>query len=224
MPNPLIAVAGIGAGGSALAAKSQSDAASDAADAQIESDEAAIAEQRRQFDAVQELMKPFIETGTSATAAMANLAGINGADAQAAGLLNIENSPQLASAIAQGENALLQNASATGGLRGGNTQGALAQLRPQMFSQMIDQRYGQLSGLAGMGQASAAGQANAAQNTGNNVSSLLQSQGAASAGASLASGQATAQAIGGFTGALGNIASGYGAAPAGATPFGSWGF
>ena len=224
MPNPLIAVAGIGAGGSALAAKSQKDAAKDASNAQVESDDKAIAEQRRQFDAVQELMAPFIETGTDATNAMASLAGVNGADAQAAGLLDIENSPQLASAIAQGENALLQNASATGGLRGGNTQGALAQLRPQMFSQMIDQRYNQLGGLAGMGQASASGQAAAAQNTGNNVSGILQSQGAALAGNALARGQATSQAIGGITGAFGNIASQYGAPPDGSTPFSRWGF
>lgn len=224
MPNPLIAVAGIGAGGSVLAARSQRKAAEQASAAQVESSDAAIQEQRRQFDAIQELMAPFIDTGTDATKMMASLAGVNGAGAQAQQLQMIENSPQLATAIDLGENALLQNASATGGLRGGNTQAALAELRPALFSQAIDQRYSQLGGLAGMGQASAAGQASAGQNTGNAISGLLTQQGQALAGNAMARGAATQQAIGGITGAFGNIASYGGAMPQGASIFGRWGF
>ena len=57
--------------------------------------------------------------------------------------------------VFQGENAMLQNAAATGGLRGGNLQGALAKFRPQVLSQLINQRMAQLGGLAGMGQQAA---------------------------------------------------------------------
>lgn len=224
MPNPLIAVAGIGAGGSLAAANAQKKAAANASAAQTKSSDAAIEEQRRQFDAIQELMAPFISTGTDATGMMAALAGVGGAGAQAEQLALIENSPQLATAINFGENALLQNASATGGLRGGNTQAALAELRPALFSQAIDQRYSQLGGLASMGQASASGQASLGQATGNNISGLLTQQGQALAGNAMARGAATQQAIGGITGAFGNVASYAGAPPEGAGIFGRWGF
>ena len=45
----------------------------------------------------------------------------------------------------------MANAAATGGLRGGNTQRALAQFRPALLSQLINQRYEQLGGLSGQG-------------------------------------------------------------------------
>ena len=91
---------------------------------------------------------------------------------------------------------MLQRASATGGLRGGNIQAALAQFRPQMLQQAIEQQYGRLGGFAGAGlgvteqlyrggQASAAGQASQAQTTGANVANLLGQQGAAQAGGAL---------------------------------------
>jgi hypothetical protein len=53
--------------------------------------------------------------------------------------------------VSQGEEALLQNAAATGGLRGGNLQGALAQFRPQMLSNLITQQYNQLGGIGALG-------------------------------------------------------------------------
>ena len=92
----------------------------------------------------------------------------------------------------QGENALLQNASATGGLRGGNLEAALAKFRPQMLSQLIQSQYTNLGGLTSIGQNAAAGVGNAGQNTGNAITNLLQQQGAAQAGSALASGQANA--------------------------------
>jgi hypothetical protein len=107
----------------------------------------------------------------------------------------------------QGENALLQNASATGGLRGGNLQAALAQFRPQLFSQLIESQYGKLGALSGLGQASAAGQAAAAQQTGSDIATLLGQQGAAQAGSALASGQAQANAWGNVGQSIGNVAT-----------------
>jgi len=102
-----------------------------------------------------------------------------------------------------GEEALLQRASATGGLRGGNIQAALAQFRPQMLQQEIERQYGRLGGLtalgqttsqnlAQIGQASAAGTATAGLRTGADIANLMGQQGAAQAGAELAKGQAMA--------------------------------
>jgi hypothetical protein len=81
-------------------------------------------------------------------------AGLTGQEAQAQAIEKIAQSPLLAELTRQGEEALLQNRAATGGLRGGNTQGALAQFRPAMLQAEIDKYYGRLAGLSGVGQQS----------------------------------------------------------------------
>lgn len=190
-----------------MGSRAQSKAASTAADAQTEASQAGIDEQRRQFEAVQALLKPYIEAGTGALGAQQNLIGLGGAAKQQEAIAALEQSPQFQMLQQQGENALLQQASATGGLRGGNTQAALAQFRPQLLSQLIESQYGKLSGLTGIGQASAAGQAAAAQQQGSDIASLLGQQGAAQAGAALAAGQGRAQAWGSVGQAIGNVAA-----------------
>ena len=94
---------------------------------------------------------------------------------------------------------MLANASATGGLRGGNTQLALAELRPELLSRAIDQRYSQLGTTAQLGQASAAQQASVGLQTGQNISNLQQTQGAAIAGNHLAQGQIINSTVGDLT-------------------------
>jgi hypothetical protein len=49
-----------------MASNAQSDAASTAAGAQTAASEASIAEQRRQFDAVQKLLAPYVGAGEGA--------------------------------------------------------------------------------------------------------------------------------------------------------------
>jgi hypothetical protein len=179
-------------GGAIIGGIATSKAAGKAADAQVQSSEAGIAEERRQFDAVQKLLAPYVESGKLAVGGQADILGLNGPGEQGAAIRAIEASPQFSYLTKSGENAILQNASATGGLRGGNTQAALAQFRPQLLSQLIEQQYGRLGQVAGLGQASAAGQAAAAQNTGNSIVDLLAQQGQARAGSALAQGQAIA--------------------------------
>lgn len=183
-------------GGSLLSAGMQSRAARQAASAQTASAQAGIEEQRRQFDLVRGLLQPFVETGTGALSRQAALAGVGGPEAQRAAIQALEQGPEFAALTRQGENAILQQASATGGLRGGNVQGALAQFRPQILSSLIEQQYGRLGGLASMGQASAAGVGTAGMQTGANISNLMQQQGAAQAGSALAQGQAWGNLIG----------------------------
>ena len=79
MPNPIIGVAAASAGSGLLSARSQSKAAKSAAASQQASAEAGIAEQRRQFDKVQKLLKPFVNQGTQAFRQAAGLAGARGA-------------------------------------------------------------------------------------------------------------------------------------------------
>ena len=202
----LVAAAGLATAGAMIYSGSKAaSAAKSAAGTQAASAQAGIEEQRRQFDLTQKLLGPYAQAGEGALSAQQALIGLAGPEAQAAAIRNIEMSPQFTSMVAQGENAMLQNASATGGLRGGNTQAALAQFRPNLLSGLIQQQYQNLGGLTTTGANAAAGVGSAGMQTGANVSNLLQQQGAARAGGQIAAGQsflpqALASGLGVFSG------------------------
>jgi hypothetical protein len=182
--------------GDILGTGDQAAAATQAASIQAGASAEGIAETRRQFDKIVELMAPFISTGTGALDQQKALIGLNGEPAQQTAIDNISNSPFMQELMQQGENGILQNASATGGLRGGNTQAALAKFRPNMLNALIDQQYSRLGGLSQMGQAGAAGQASAGQATGANIANLLAQSGAAQAGGIIAAGNQQANTMG----------------------------
>lgn len=205
MPSPLA----LGIGSAVAGTAAQVSSAKSAAGAQAESAQLGIDEQRRQFDLTQELLAPFVDAGTSAVGGQLALTGLAGPEAQQAAINQIIGGPEFGALVQQGEEAIMQSAAATGGLRGGNTQAAVAQFRPQILSGLVNQQFGRLGGLAGMGQASAAGVGSAGQQSANAISDLLAQQGAAQAGSSLATGQAISSLIG-------NVAGGVaGALPAG---------
>lgn len=112
-------------------------------------------------------LDPYAQAGQDALGAQSDLLGLSGPEAQAAAMEQIQSSPMFTGLVEQGENAILQNAAATGGLRGGDTQGALAQYRPQMLNQAIQQRFQNLGGITGQGLAGAQQQAALAQDLGN---------------------------------------------------------
>jgi hypothetical protein len=213
MPTPVTGL--IVAGSQLIGGAIQSRSASQASRAQQQSAEAGIAEQRRQFEAVQEILRPYVQAGTTAIGGLQPFAaagapalqqqqaliGQLGPEAQRAAIAAIEQGAGFQSQVRQGEEAILQAASATGGLRGGNIQAALGQFRPQMLQREIDLQYGRLGGLtslgqlttqniAQLGQSSAAGTASAGLQTGARIAGLEGQIGAAQAGANLASGQA----------------------------------
>ncbi len=176
----------------AIGARNQRKAADKASRAQSRAADAGIEEERRQFDAIRELLAPFVKGGTEATDAQRAFLGLLGPDKEREFIKGVENSEAFKANLKQGETAILQNAAATGGLRGGNTQRALGTFRPNLLNQVIAQRFAGLDALAGRGQASAAGQAAAGQNSANAIAGLLQDQGAAIAGAQIARGNAAA--------------------------------
>lgn len=139
---------------------------------------------------------PTTKASKGSLSAQRDLLGLNGPEAQAAAYKQLEQSPIFTGLIKQGETGILQNASATGGLRGGNVQGALAQFRPALLNQVIQQQYGNLGGLTSIGQASAAQQAAGAQQTGATIADLYGQQGAALAGGQLAQSGIQSQLIG----------------------------
>ena len=81
----------------------------------------------------------------------------------------IMESPEYQSLVSEGEEAILANASATGGLRGGDTQEFLSQYRPQVLSELVNRRFERLGGLSQLGQSSAVSSSNIGANYGSNI-------------------------------------------------------
>jgi len=221
MPDPITAVVAGGAtiiGGSMQSSAAKS-AASTAAGAQERSAQLGIEEQRRQFDEIRRLLEPYVAAGTPALQAQQEILGLRGPQAETAQIEAVQRSPIFQERMRQGEEALLQRASATGGLRGGNIQAALAQFRPALLAEELETRYGRLGGMTALGQQSAVGVGTAGQQLGRDVSGLLATQGAARAGAALAGGTSP---VGQFLSAAPSmIGTYYGLT--GTSPFGGFG-
>lgn len=175
---------------------------------QAKAAQAGIEETRRQFDALIKLMSPYVQAGAPALEQQMAMAGLRGPEAEQAAIDALAASPQLEALARQGEEAILQQASATGGLRGGNVQAALAQFRPAMLQRLIEQRYEQLGGITDIGRTSAIVQGEGGLQTGTNISNLLLGKGSAMAGARLAQGQAQSMAFNDLMRIGGAIASG----------------
>lgn len=221
--------AGVGAIGGAVISSS---GAKSAADTQAQATQSGINEQNYEFNTIQGLLKPYVDAGTTALTGyngaagqygntlqqLNNLTGANGSSAQSTALMGLTSNPMYTTAMKLGQQSILQNASATGSLRGGNTISSLGYLPSQVLSGVEQQQIGNLSssllgaqGLAGLygqlvstGQNAAAGTGNAGIQTGNNITSLLGQQGAIGAGATLAGTNAASGAINQFGTYLGS--------------------
>lgn len=188
MPDP---VTGLIVGGTALIGGAQkSKAAKQAGQLQAEASQAGIEEQRAAREEMRRLLEPYVAAGTPALNAQMAALGLSGPEAQAEFVAGQEASPIFQALARQGEEAILQKASATGGLRGGNVQGALAEFRPSLLNQFLTQQYERLGGMTTLGQQSAAGVGSAGMQTAGDIATLLGEAGAAKAGAKLGSAQA----------------------------------
>lgn len=164
-------------------------AAKEASQAQQQATRQGMEEQRRQFDVLQQLMNPYVQAGSAGLNGQQDLLGLNGFGKQQGAISNIEKSPFFQSQYQQAENAMRQNAAATGGLRGGNFQEALADNRSNMLYGNVQQQLQNLSGVAGNGQSAAAGLGGQALQFGNNMAQGYGDIGQAKAGYQLAKGQ-----------------------------------
>lgn len=207
--------------GGITGAKQAGEAAERAGEVQAGAAQLGIEEQRRQFDRMMEVLSPYTQAGVGALERLQPyeragvgalesqqaLAGLRGPEAQRAAIDQLAASPEFQAQVEQGERALLQRAAATGGLRGGNVQEALAQFRPAMLSDLINQQYTRLGGftqlgsqtasnIAQLGQASAARQGAGALESGAAIAGLLGEKGAARAGGILGQGAVVGQTFG----------------------------
>lgn len=198
MPNPITAgttILSLGAG------EVSKRGARKGAQKQIEAAQAGISEQEDRFAQLQELLAPFIKGGTQAFGTQMALAGAGTAEEEAAQISRIKESPIFKALQDQQVDTILQNATATGGLRGGNTKAALAQFTPMLLQQEIERRYGNLGGLSKTGFNAALTEGGAGMRVGDAITELLQNQGSFRAGSKLAQ----YNELGGQLGAVGKI-------------------
>jgi len=186
-----LVIAGTLTGGAQLwSSYQQSQAAQNAANTQAGAAQAGIDENKRQFDAFTKLLSPFVQAGNQGLTGQQDLLGLNGAQAQGSALDAIQRGPEYQRTLQAGQNAILQNASATGGLRGGNIQGGLANFGADALNAAINNQYNRLGQMTTLGQNSAAGVGAAGLQNAQQLAGLYGQQGAAQAGGQLAQGQA----------------------------------
>lgn len=178
-------------------------AATKAANAQASAAQAGIDEQRRAAEANRALLVPYTQLGTDALGQMRALSGLSSPAEQQAAIDAISGGAEFTGLNKAGQDAILANASATGGLRGGNVQRSLADYSSDLLNNLINKRLGLLGGYAASGQNAAAGVGSAGMNAGVNIANLLAQQGAANAGGIMSRGNTNINMLSG----LGKLAS-----------------
>ena len=157
-------------GGSVVGGLLASKSNDKAVDAQVEGQNQAIEEQRRQFDATQANLQPFQDAGQAAIGEQQNLIGLNGADAQQASFDSFNASPGQKFLRDRAQKNLLRNSAAIGGLGGGNVRSALVEQGVGFAQQDYNNQFGRLGQLAGQGQTAATNIGNFGANASNNIS------------------------------------------------------
>lgn len=185
----------------------QGNAADKAASKQNAAAQAGIDSQERMFDKSLEMQAPYREAGYNA---LSGLEGLTSAEGRATALDDYYNSAEFATMNAQNEEQQLRNAAATGGVRGGNNQAAMAAIAPQMGQNFLNNQYNQLTGLANMGMGAASQGAGAANQLGASMNQTQQNIGMNNASNELAQGNINANTIGTLGGLFGDYMNGSG--------------
>lgn len=187
------AVAGavISVGGSMAAANQAKKGAQGAANAQAAAQQAAIDEQRRQYDLTREDMAPWRQAGAAALNRLTDPAA------------SFAASPGYQFALDQGQQAVERARSATGNLASGNTLAELTRYGQGMANQEYGNWWNQQSGLAGAGQNATNNLAALGQETSANIGNAMAEQGDARASGIATGANAWGNALG--------TAAGYGA-------------
>ena len=194
--------------GPIFGAHNASEAAKDAAETQVEGTQAGIAEQRRQFDVTQGNLQPFQEAGVGALGQQQALLGLSGQDAQNEAFAAFNESPGQRFIRDRAQRNLTRNASAIGGLGGGNVRSALVEQGTGFAQQDFNNQFGRLGQIAGQGQAATTNLGQFGAQSAGNIANLQQAGSQARASGILGSAQAVNQGIGDVA-ALSGMALGF---------------
>lgn len=171
----------------AYAANESSKAAKSAASTQAAAADAAAAEQARQFDITQEQMEPFRQAGLGALGQQQALMGLKGIGAQRQAMQDFQESPSQAFLRERGEQAIMRQASALGGLGGARVQEALQQQGIGFAQQDLQNQLARLAGMSGQGQVATSNIGQLGANTSANIGNLMMQGGQAQASGILGS-------------------------------------
>jgi hypothetical protein len=179
------------------------DAAREAARVQQEAAVAAVPIQQQAFLGAQQNIQPFVGVGEAALGSRAALAGLGGQAGQEAAFGQLAESPGQRFIRDRQQRALLRNASAIGGLGGGNVRTALQQQASGFALQDIENQRRELAQLSGGGLQAGTTLGALGAATAGNIADLTQAQAAARATGIIGAQQAQAggleQAIGAVT-------------------------
>ena len=195
----------IGLGTIAITSVIAQNAAKDAAAAQDKMAKKGIKVSEEATQGAQSGLDPYADAGAAAIEQQKALSGALGAEAQQAAYDQIKNSPAFQARQKAQENAILSNASATGGLRGGNVQAALAGNANDLLGQAIAQQYGQYQGLSQAGQVASAQQGAFGMQGAGQQADLYGARGQAQAGGILGVANAQVQGINGVGNATNSL-------------------
>jgi hypothetical protein len=140
--------------GGIIGGNKQAKATKRAADLQFQAAEKGIAENARQFDLTRADFASEQKLGEEGIGGFRRLLGLDGAETQQSEIDVLRASPLYQSLYGNGRDAILANAAATGGLRGGNTQGALYRMGEDTLSSLIRQQLGDYASTIGIGMGS----------------------------------------------------------------------
>jgi hypothetical protein len=167
--------------GSILGAGDAKAASRSAQAAQVQGMQNAINAENTQFGQTQQAFAPYTSFGTTALGPYGDLLGVNGATSQQTAIDALKNSPYYQSLYNNGQQTVLQNSAATGGLRGGNAQASLYNLGTDTLSSAIQQQLQNLGGAVNLGYGATNQLANYGQANANTLAQLLTGQGQANA-------------------------------------------
>lgn len=178
-----------GALGGLLDSSQQADSVQSASNAQQAATNAAIAEQRRQYDLTRGDYAPYREAGTKA------LGQLQGEMGTMPTSQDVMNSPGYQFGLQQGQQAIDRKTAAAGGRVSGAALKSAAEYGTNYATtgynaeyQRRQDRLNRLASLAGIGQSATGSSAAAGANMANNVSGSLSSQGDATGAARIAQG------------------------------------
>lgn len=185
------------------------DATQAAAGVQVDAANESIDLRQTGMEDIMSLLEPYTSGGAAAQEAEQALLGLSGNDAQAQAIEQLQQGPQFGAMVQQGEEAILQNAAATGGLRGGNVQGALAQFRPQVLSNLIEQQLSNFGDVSQRGLQASGTQAQAGLQTTTGIAGDILQRGRAEAGGLLGVAEAKGARDVGVASSLSQFAGGF---------------
>lgn len=125
-----------------------SNAASQAEQSRLTGQNQAMGFQQQGYDQSLGFTQPYRQAGGQALQDMQNLTTDAG---RGQALQDYYGGEEFGALAEQREEQALRMGAATGGVRGGNTQAALANIAPQLGQQHLANQYGQLAGLSSMG-------------------------------------------------------------------------